>query len=219
MTTPQKSKFDDIILWTGRPLFMINSKLIILLTITSFGLFSCNNNSEQISQVQTLKDSGNVQHDDSIVNRQGNEAFILNEEVVRKAFLEYLPDISDGRSLNKYSSGTNDKGYKILLGDLNGDNLPDGVVDYSLEPTLEDNGGGGNAIAEIPGLIAFVNTGRGIIIADHSESFPLSTLKKINNGVIILEGLAYANDDPRCCPSIKTSIKAVLRNNKLIELK
>lgn len=197
---------------------MINSKLILLLIMSS-GLFSCNNNSEQGSQVQTLKDSGSLQHADSIVNRQGNEAFILNEEVVRKAFLEYLPDISDGRSLNKYSLDTDDKGYKILIGDLNGDNLPDGVVDYSLEPTLEDNGGGGNAVAEIPGLIAFVNTGRGIIIADHSESFSLTSLKKINNGVIILEGLAYASDDPRCCPSIKTTTKVVLRNNKLIELK
>lgn len=81
-----------------------------------------------------------------------------------------------------------------------------------------------DAVGELPGLIAFTNTGENLTIADHSENFAgnfgsRNELKSINNGVIFLEGHEYADDDPRCCPSIKTKTKIVLRDNKLIELK
>lgn len=141
--------------------------------------------------------------------------FTVDQALVKATFLKYLPNISGGRKLSTSI---------IRLGDLNGDNLVDAVVDYGLEPTYDDNGGGGNAIAEISGLVALVNTGQALTIADHSEEFggnfgSRNELKKISSGVIFLEGLEYGEDDPRCCPSIKKTTKIVLRNGKLVDLK
>jgi hypothetical protein len=134
---------------------------------------------------------------------------------LEKTFLEYLPDISGGRKLNNFI---------IKFGDLNGDGLIDSVVDYSLEPTWEDNGGGGNAISEISGIIIFVNSGNAFTIADHSDEFggnfgSRNELKRIDNGVIFLEGLDYTDDDPRCCPTMMTTTKLILSNNKITKLK
>ena len=134
---------------------------------------------------------------------------------LEKTFLEYLPDISGGRKLNNFI---------IKFGDLNGDGLIDSVVDYSLEPTWEDNGGGGNAISEISGIIIFVNSGNAFTLADHSDEFggnfgSRNELKRINNGVIFLEGLEYTDDDPRCCPTMMTTTKLILSNNKITKLK
>jgi hypothetical protein len=63
-----------------------------------------------------------------------------------------------------------------------------------------------------------------LTISDHSEEFggnfgSRNELKKISNGVIFLEGLEYAEDDARCCPTLKTTTKLVLRNNKITEMK
>ncbi|WP_299825996.1 serine/threonine-protein kinase [uncultured Pontibacter sp.] len=145
------------------------------------------------------------------------EPFVVGKSVVEKAFLQYLPDISGGRNLLELEAYEGKK-YKILVGDLNGDGLQDGIVDYSLEPTFEDTGGG-NAIGALPGLVAFINTGNKLTIADHSEEFNyMYKISKINNGVIFLEGFEYAEDDARCCPSIEVTKKLVLRNDKLTSL-
>ena len=128
--------------------------------------------------------------------------------------MKYASSISGGRALST---------TVIKLGDLNGDNLTDAVVDYGFFPTYDDNGGGGNAVSEWPGLVAFVNTGQTLIIADHSERFggnfgARNELTRITDGIIFLEGLDYDDADPRCCPSIKTTTKIVLRNNKLVKI-
>jgi hypothetical protein len=158
-----------------------------------------------------------------IIGKEGNNSdktnietsvFMVNPKDVKKSFLEYLPNISGGRMLSK---------SVIKIGDLNGDGLIDGVVDYGLEPTWEDNGGGGNAISEISGIIVFVNSGKALTVADHSEEYggnfgSRNELKEISNGVIFLEGLEYADDDARCCPTLNTTTKLVLRNNKITKL-
>jgi hypothetical protein len=150
------------------------------------------------------------------------KAFTITKAIVKKAFLQYLPDISDGRKLNAYFKTEDGTGFKIVIGDLNGDGLNDAVVDYSLNPDSENNEGG-HAINEIPGLVGFINTGKTLIITDHSASFggnfgSRNDLKKINNGVIILEGREYSENDPRCCPSLKTTTELVLRDGKLTKL-
>lgn len=161
-----------------------------------------------------LKNTLSEKETEIIVLRDSIAGFNLKSDV-KNTFLEYLPNISGGRKLNNFI---------IELGDLNGDGSTDGVVDYSLEPTWEDNGGGGNAISEISGIIIFVNSGNAFTIADHSDEFggnfgSRNELKRINNGVIFLEGLDYKEEDPRCCPSLMTTTKLILRNNKITELK
>lgn len=108
-----------------------------------------------------LKNTLSEKETEIIVLRDSIAGFNLKSDV-KNTFLEYLPNISGGRKLNNFI---------IELGDLNGDGSTDGVVDYSLEPTWEDNGGWGNAISEISGIIIFVNSGNAFTIADHSDEF------------------------------------------------
>ena len=165
-------------------------------------------------EVIKLKKTLSEKETEIIVLRDSIAGFNQKADL-EKTFLEYLPDISGGRKLNNYI---------IEFGDLNGDGLIDSVVDYSLEPTWEDNGGGGNAISEISGIIIFINSGNAFTIADHSDEFggnfgSRNELKRIDNGVIFLEGLDYTEDDPRCCPTMMTTTKLILSNNKITKLK
>ncbi len=196
--------------------------IILLLTIA---LFACQSSDEE--KLLAEKEKELLQKENELLKKElgqtynsmntskaDEKQFTVDQALVKAAFMKYLSNISGGRKLSTSI---------IKLGDLNGDNLIDAVVDYGLEPTYDDNGGGGNAIGEIPSLVAFINTGQALTIADHSEEFggnfgSRNELKKINNGVIFLEGLEYTDDDPRCCPSLKTKTKIVLRNSKLVKL-
>jgi hypothetical protein len=164
-------------------------------------------------EANKLKNTLSEKETEIIVLRDSIAGFNQKADL-EKTFLEYLPDISGGRKLNNFI---------IKFGDLNGDGLIDSVVDYSLEPTWEDNGGG-NAISEISGIIIYVNSGNAFTIADHSDEFggnfgSRNELKRIDNGVIFLEGLYYTEDDPRCCPTMMTTTKLILSNNKITKLK
>ena len=201
---------------------IINSnilKLIALILISGLYLNSCQSNSKKKQLVEDgkelLKKELSKNEIDSINSKKASEIFIVDKSVVKKLFLQYLPIISGGRKLNVADKWD---GYEIALGDINGDNLIDAVVYYSLEPAIDD-AGGGNAILYLPGLVAYINTGKNLIMTDHTDDFYAEGLTKIMNGVIFLEGHDYAIDDPRCCPSIKTTIKFVLKNNKLTLLK
>ena len=189
------------------------ASIIMVLTV---GLFACQNSNKEKELLQKeneLLKKELAKKDSSVVSAKTEEKqFVIDPAIVESAFLKFLPNISAGRKLS---------GSFSELGDLNGDNLIDAVVEYALEPTYEDNGGGGNAIGEISGLVAFINNGQTLTIVDHSEEFGgnSGSLIKIYNGVVFLEGMDYADNDPRCCPSIKTTTRIVLRNNKLVKLK
>src|ERR1700704_905363 len=120
-------------------------KIIPILAIMLF--FSCHGNNQKEKEI--LEKNQSAASDSS----KNNTAFRIDTAIVRKAFLAFLPQVSGNRDLNRFT---------ILLGDINADGITDAVVDYSLEPTVEDNGGGGNAISEIPGVIAFINTGKSL---------------------------------------------------------
>ena len=200
-------------------------KTIILLILFSLSLIACNQNlkSNDKSAPDSKKENGlsvaedGIKKSNSVVKASNDsiKTYTIDKKLVKKIFLQFLPSISGGRKLNVADQWD---GYEITLADINGDNLIDAVVYYSLEPTMDD-AGGGNAILYLPGLVAYINTGKNLIMADHTDDFYAEGLTKIMNGVIFLEGHDYAIDDPRCCPSIKTTIKFVLKNNKLTLLK
>ncbi|MCX6313593.1 MAG: hypothetical protein NTX08_02515 [Sphingobacteriales bacterium] len=194
-----------------------NLKLVTF--ILTFGLLlnSClsNKKEQQLGENEGVKKELGKTDTTNVASKKATEIYLVDKSEVKKLFLQYLPKISGGRKLNAADKWD---GYEITLADINGDNLVDAVVYYSLEPTMDD-AGGGNAILYLPGLVAYINTGKNLIMADHTDDFYAEGLTKIINGVIFLEGHDYANDDPRCCPSIKTTMKFVLKNNKLRLLK
>lgn len=195
--------------------FSSNELIFIQKIEKEFGYTEFTNEKGQISKGWLLM------HDLTITDPPPtSQRFTITKAIVKKAFLEYLPDISDGKKLNSYFETKDGTGFKIVIGDLNGDGLNDAVVDYSLDPANE---GDGHAISEISGLVTFINSGKALVITDHSANFggnfgSRNDLKKINNGVIILEGKDYSENDPRCCPSVKTTTELVLRDGKLTKL-
>jgi hypothetical protein len=185
---------------------MNRGALIISATLAVIS-FSCQKSSQKQQENNTINESGSANEEHS--------TFWVDEAVVKNAFMDYLPNISDGRELNTCI---------IKTGDVNGDNLIDGVVDYGLLPSNEeDNYYPTHGLDEITGLVVFVNSGNALQVVANTDDFHNSfgarnELKNISNGVIILEGLDYHEDDPRCCPSIKTRYKLVLKDNQLISL-
>lgn len=171
---------------------MIKNHLLLCFGVMT-SLLSCNQSSEtKISDNQT----SDHQRDFSPI-----------EEDVHRALQAYFPEFSDGLELNPNVESMIGRGYKFILADLNGDTLTDAIVDYSLLPNAEMNGGGGNAIGEISGLIYFENSGEQLIVRDHTQEFPgnfgsRNELQKIENGIIFLKKYEYTEEDGRCCPSI-----------------
>ena len=174
-------------------------------------LLACKQASSTIENTQVQASTENAEATTTTENVETSAIGVSKKEIenpkakIEKIFQELLPSISGGRKL--LSSNT-------VLGDLNRDKRIDGILIYTLEPSLADNGGGGNAIGSIKGSLVFLNKEEKIIMATNSSSAASNdyfdgivdnsyTLKSINNGVIALEGLEYADSDPRCCPSIK----------------
>lgn len=152
---------------------------------------------------------------------QNNQQFTLTRALVKTKFLEFVPNISNGRELSPYFNSTDGHGFKIFLSDLNGDNLLDAIVDYSFEPNHNDFINCGNSCQDFPGLIVFVNTGKNIIISDYTTEFSESYYARVTNvssGVIFLKYLDWGIDDPRCCPSIEKKFALIFRNGKLEKL-
>ncbi len=147
--------------------------------------------------------------DPSAVRQRNSEEekFIPTDEDVQAMFQRWLPTISDGLELNAYSESLGEKGYTFVLADLNKDGLMDALVDYSLLPSFEMNGGGGNAIGEISGLVYFKNDGTQLVFSDHTQEFPgnfgsRNELYKVENGIIFLKKYEYTEEDGRCCQTI-----------------
>lgn len=98
-------------------------------------------------------------------------------------------------------------------GDFTGDGKEDVVIYYSLEPT-----DGGNYMSG-QGLVLYKNTGANAVFIDKYEPKYLFTFDKINNGNIYISKNDYAEDDPRCCPSIHVIMELTVNGNKITELK
>lgn len=157
---------------------------------------------------------------ESVDSATNLESFTVDEEMVSEEFLAHLGELYDDPELNEYAESLNGKGYKILLGDLNGDQLIDAVVDYSLLPDFEETG---NAISEISGLIFFRNNGKELIFEHHTDEFPgnfgsRNEIIKIRDGIVYQEMFNYTEEDARCCPSIRVETQLGLVNNRFVKI-
>ena len=98
-------------------------------------------------------------------------------------------------------------------GDFTGDGKEDVVIYYDLEPT-----DGGNYMAG-QGLVLYKNTGDNAVFITKYEPKYLFSFDKINNGNIYISKEDYAEDDPRCCPSIHVIMELAVNGNKISERK
>lgn len=141
-----------------------------------------------------------------------------DEAILKKKHLQYLTPRLDGRTAK----------IKVLFGDLNADGIKDAFIDWCIEATENDrDAGGGNALMFLQcmeeGFSVYIKTGKEYVLtADKGkdyftdEGFSYDVVK-IENGKIICSNLSYADDDPRCCPSLKRTIYLVYKANKIIK--
>lgn len=111
--------------------------------------------------------------------------------LAEKQFEQYLPEIlaSHDAILDIQEAYT---------GDFTGDGTEDVAIYFSLAPV-----GGGNAIVG-QGLTLYRNTGYSVkVIAGYDPDY-LFRFDKISKGKIYVEKMEYAENDGRCCPSIRT---------------
>ena len=134
------------------------------------------------------------------------QTFTVTKNSANKALMSYLE--------NNNISNEKDKVFQtsqLKIGDLNNDKKPDAVVRYILGPKK------GNVVTG-SGIVVFINTGDSLKFVTNYQEEPNAVLKSIVNGIIFIEKLMYAQDDPRCCPSIKSKSGLMLIDNKLSEI-
>jgi hypothetical protein len=138
--------------------------------------------------------------------------------ILKKKHLQYLTPRLDGRRPN----------MTIIFGDLNGDGIKDAFIDWCIEANDEDRDvGGGNALMFLDcmeeGFSVYIKKGNEYVLtADKGkdyftdEGFPYNA-DKIEKGKIFCSNISYAEDDGRCCPSLKRTIYLVFKNNKIVK--
>lgn len=121
--------------------------------------------------------------------------------LAEKQFEKYLPKILDA-----HDAGIDLQ--QLITGDFTGDGIDDIAIYFSLAPRE-----GGNAIVG-QGIRLYQNTGKTVkVLADYDPDY-LFSFDKIENGKIYVDKLEYAEDDGRCCPSIKTEHILTISGNK-----
>jgi hypothetical protein len=133
-------------------------------------------------------------------------------ENVKETFVNDLdnPKISTDNSGNIFIS-SGETYYtinpdEIIFGQIDDDNFDDALVHISVST-------GGNL--EIHEYLPYYTAGEEIVEFNHD---PMVIIKKIENGVIYGDIPEYAEDDPRCCPSIHHEVKYQLIGKKIVEI-
>jgi len=105
---------------------------------------------------------------------------------------------------------------KVVKGDLNGDDVAETVVLY----TIEGENGGNNHVQYL--VVFRLNNGK-LSYATHTsvggKGYRDVDLDSISNRLINLSTMGYAKNDPGCCPTLKGKAWYRLGNGRLVELK
>ncbi|MCD9853454.1 hypothetical protein LUD75_01965 [Epilithonimonas sp. JDS] len=176
---------------------------IMTLAILVFSLSACNDvkskkQKETLSEKNTM--TANIKSPAQVTTPK-----ISTAEAVKLAtaqFDAYLPKILE-------SHGANLDLQEPATGDFTGDGIDDVAIYFSLSPK-----GGGNALVG-QGLTLYQNDGKRVKVIGGFEPDYLFSFKKISNGKIYVEKLEYAEEDGRCCPSIKTEHILTISGNKV----
>lgn len=162
----------------------LNIKISVII-LFSFALTNCNNSKseKQLELNEEVLPTKEIQIDRQKISI--NDAIRLAE----KQFENYLPKI-----LESHDATLGDQ--KTYTGDFTGDGIEDVVIYFSLD------GEGNTSVGQ--GLTLYQNSGYDVKVIAGYEPDTLFSFDKISNGNIYVKQLEFAEDDARCCPSIKT---------------
>lgn len=138
---------------------------------------------DELEPKNTLKTKASLSSKEAI--KWGQDEFIKKE----------LPKL---RNLNKDIGGIDVlEGY---TGDVTNDKIDDVIIFYSLS-AKESN------IIISNGLVVFENKDNTLKLIENMEPDYMFYVKKIFNNCIYIEKLEYAENDGRCCPSLKSEVQ------------
>lgn len=179
-------------------------KIIGFLCLTVI-LTACNKSESKGNKNDELKEKKQLSQEQKTHSEEAksSESRISKDEAVKlamKQFDDYLPNI-----LKTYD-GVIDLQIPNT-GDFTGDGIEDIAIYWNIAPE------GGNAIIG-QGLSLYKNDGKTVKVIAGYEPDYLFAFDTIKNGKIIVERLEYAEEDGRCCPSIKTKHALTIKGNK-----
>lgn len=179
-------------------------KIIGLLCLTVI-FTACNKSESKGNKNDELKEGKQLSQEQKTHSEEAksSENRISKDEAVKlamKQFDDYLPNI-----LKTYD-GVIDLQVPNT-GDFTGDGIEDVAIYWNIAPE------GGNAIIG-QGLSLYKNDGKTVKVIAGYEPDYLFAFDTIKNGKIIVERLEYAEEDGRCCPSIKTKHALTIKGNK-----
>lgn len=182
-------------------------KKYIFLYFVSVNIISCENSVKQ--RELELKEKELELKEKELYLRENNistKSLTIEDakKIAEKQFERYLPKILESHEaiLDVQESFT---------GDFTGDGIEDIAIYFCLAPS-----NGGNAIVG-QGLSLYQNNGKEVSVIAGYEPKYLFNFNRIYNGNLFVEKLEYAENDGRCCPSIKTDIKLKVIGNKVYE--
>jgi hypothetical protein len=133
----------------------------------------------------------------STVNTNKSISISEAKSLAEKKFNSYLPKIL--KSNNAILDGSS-----TYVGDFTGDGIDDIVICFALAPAV-----GGNMLSGL-GMVLYKNDGKDVTVIAGFEPDYLFSFDRIENGNIYIKKLDYAEDDPRCCPSIEEDYKLTI---------
>ncbi|MDY3339523.1 hypothetical protein [Riemerella anatipestifer] len=188
-------------------------------------IISCNKNTESKKDIDKIVATAVAKAMDSVTKKNIKIDSVKTEVKAPADANEYVKVISTKeltrlakKHFQSYKNRLLSKNTAIGLldtytGDFTNDGKEDVVLYYSIEPT-----DGGNYLAG-QGLALYKNVSSNIEFIRTFDADYLFVMDKINNGKIFIKNMEYAEDDPRCCPSIETSISLTVNGNKITQKK
>ena len=179
---------------------------IILTILILFFMISCNHSDNQQQRELGLKEKGLMSKEKELSATtkeldRGQIPITAAVKIAQDQFRNYLPKILDSHNaiLDLQKSYT---------GDFTGDGIEDVAIYFSLARKE-----GGNALAG-QGLSLYQNNGKSVKVVAGFEPDYLFSFDKISGGNIYVNKLEYAENDGRCCPSIKIKHRLTINGNK-----
>lgn len=155
-------------------------------------------NSNQNSDNEKIFNSSDKYSEKVIDDDRINNEFISKQsaiQIAEKKFNKYLPKILESHS--SFDSEAIVDTQTSYTGDFTGDGIDDIAIYFYLVAKE-----GGNACLG-QGITLYKNTGKDVkVIAGYDPDYSFS-FDRIDNGLIYVNKLEYADDDARCCPSIR----------------
>lgn len=177
---------------------------ILVLSFTIGFIVSLSSDSESYTPEATT-DTNSETTEMQNQQESGNETFVPTRSDVKELFLT----VTDELETNEASVDKDN--LNIEIGDIDQDGDNDALLQYNYA-----SADGGNAALN-GGLLVFINDGSQLSAEGSftGESIKLDYID--SDGNIHCTHYEYADDDPRCCPSIETTETYSFKNGDLIK--